>query len=132
MRMEDNKERMTRAVADFETFIDLIADDVVWTIAGSTPFSRTYRDKATLLAKVLRPLLALIDGPFRATITRMLADGDHVVVEARGANLLRDGRRYDNSYCWVVRFANGKIAELTEYLDTALVMKTFGRETARP
>ena len=31
------------------------------------------------------------------------------------------GEAYDNTYCYVCRFENGRLRELTEYMDTALV-----------
>jgi ketosteroid isomerase-like protein len=57
---------------------------------------------------------------------RFIADGDHVAVEARGANTTRAGARYDNSYCFVFRLADGKLAEVTEYMDTELVTAVLG------
>ena len=35
------------------------------------------------------------------------------------------GRAFDNRYCWVVRFAGGKIVEVRAYLDSALVQRLF-------
>ena len=54
------------------------------------------------------------------------ADGDCVVVEHTGRNETPDGRRYDNNYCWVLRFEDGRIQEVREYMDTQLVTDTFG------
>jgi ketosteroid isomerase-like protein len=54
------------------------------------------------------------------------ADGEFVVVEHSGRNELSGGRRYDNNYCWVFRFAGGLIHEVREYMDTQLVTETFG------
>jgi len=34
---------------------------------------------------------------------------------------------YNNTYCNVYRIADGKIRQLTEYLDTELVTTAFGR-----
>jgi uncharacterized protein len=31
------------------------------------------------------------------------------------------GRPYNNRYCYIIRLQDGKMKELTEYLDTALV-----------
>jgi ketosteroid isomerase-like protein len=39
-----------------------------------------------------------------------------------------DGRRYDNNYCWVLRFQGELIHEVREHLDTQLVTDTFGAE----
>ena len=36
------------------------------------------------------------------------------------------GKDYSNSYCFVLRLADGRLTELREYLDTALVEKVFG------
>jgi hypothetical protein len=35
-----------------------------------------------------------------------IADGDHVVVEARGEMMTKAGVRYDNEYCLVYRLAH--------------------------
>ena len=41
---------------------------------------------------------------------------------ARGIGFsIMSGGRYDNTYCFVFRFRDGRIAEITEYLDTDLV-----------
>ena len=53
---------------------------------------------------------------------RVLADGEFVVVEAEGRNVTRDGRPYNNRYCFIIRLAEGKLRELTD-IDTELVAK---------
>jgi ketosteroid isomerase-like protein len=57
---------------------------------------------------------------------RFIAEGDHVVVEARGSNVTKAGVPYNNTYCFVFRLAGGKLAELTEYMDTELVTAVLG------
>lgn len=51
--------------------------------------------------------------------TAMLADGDQVVVEERMRATLVNGRRYDNSYCFIFTVRDGAIAQVREYMDTA-------------
>jgi len=63
----------------------------------------------------------------RTIAHRFIADGDHVVVEAKGDNLTRTGVRYDNDYCLVFRLENGKIKEVREYCDSVLTEKALGR-----
>ena len=111
----------------FEPFASALADDVVWTVTGQTPFSRSYRGKQVVFDELLTRLARRIDGPYRFKPQRFIAEGDMCVVEGRGENLLRDGRRYDNTYCWVCRVEDGRIRELTEYLDTDLVTRLFTR-----
>jgi uncharacterized protein len=35
------------------------------------------------------------------------------------------GKRYANTYCFVIRMAEGQLRELTEYMDTALVERVL-------
>jgi hypothetical protein len=37
-----------------------------------------------------------------------------------------EGMPYHNRYCYICRLAEGKLQELTEYMDTALVMAVLG------
>ena len=50
----------------------------------------------------------------------LLADGEHVVVEAQGRATTKRGQPYNNEYCFLYRLSGGKIVEVTEYLDTRL------------
>jgi uncharacterized protein len=119
------------ARADSAPFLALFDDDIVWTISGTTPWSRTFTGRADVLA-IFRALAARIDGPYRMRAHRVIADGEHVVVEGRGDNLLRTGQRYDNTYCWVCRFRGDRLVELVEYMDTALVERVFGGAAQQP
>lgn len=101
--------------------VESLADDVRWTIGGTTTWSRTYEGKQAVLDELLRPLRERMNGPIKTTAHRFLADEDCVVVEARGEATTKAGRAYNNTYCWVFRVDGGKIREITEYLDTALV-----------
>ncbi|HYH46126.1 MAG TPA: nuclear transport factor 2 family protein [Thermoanaerobaculia bacterium] len=127
----ENKQLLQQAFAalangDSRPFVECLADDVVWTIIGTTSWSGTYRDKPAVLAELLAPLGARIAGRYRVGAHRFIAEDDLVVVEARGNNTTRGGQPYDNSYCWVCRLAGGKVRELTEYADTALVNTALG------
>lgn len=111
--------------------IELLAPDVVYTLIGTTPVSGVHRGRDAVLAEVFGPLLAALDGPLQFDIRGLLADGDHVVMQAAGHARLRSGAPYDNTYCMVFRFAAGRIAELTEYLDTQLVARAFAVPAGR-
>ena len=62
----------------------------------------------------------------RTVAFNFIAEGDYVVVEARGDNVTRAGLRYDNQYCMVYRIENGRIREIKEYCDSALVERVLG------
>jgi ketosteroid isomerase-like protein len=103
-------------------FIDSLADDFCWTITGTTAWSKTYHGKLAVRTELLRPLFAQFADKYTNTPHRIIAEGDHIVVECRGRVTTKTGMPYNNTYCWVCRVADGKLKELTEYLDTQLVV----------
>jgi ketosteroid isomerase-like protein len=107
-------------------FVESLADDICWTIIGSTKFSGTYRGKQAVLNELLKPLLSLFADQYTNTAHRFIAEDDYVVVECRGRVTTKSGAPYNNTYCWVCLVADGKLQELTEYLDTELVTAALG------
>jgi len=120
-----------RSRGDPAPFIAAMADDFIWRITGSTAWSGEYVGKADVRERLLKPLYAQFTAPSRITPTRILADGDHVVVECHGDATTVSGERYANTYCFVIRLAGGQLRELTEYMDTALVQRVLQPPPAR-
>ena len=126
MGATENKELLRDAFTEAakgnaRPFIELLADDVRWTIIGTTAWSRTYEGKQSVLDDLLRPLSKQLHGRNIIAANRFIAEDDHVVVEARGRNSTVAGVRYHNQYCFVFRLADGRVRELTEYSDTQLI-----------
>ncbi len=111
---------------DTEGFLGQLADDVTWTNIGSTKYSGTHIGKNDLTARLLGPLFGQLKAGIAATIHNLIAEGDFVVVQLSGQSETKDGRPYNNTYCHVFRIRDGKIGEVTEYLDTELVTAVFG------
>lgn len=105
-------------------FWEACHDDVVWRTIGDGSWSGEFAGKQTIIDEIFRPLSrCLVE---RATIPiRVIDGGDVVVVQARGRNLTRDGRRYDNDYAFVIHFSEGRIARYEEYCDTDLIARTL-------
>jgi ketosteroid isomerase-like protein len=107
----DNKRRMRAVMAaladgDGRPFIDLMADDIVWIMPGTTAWSGRYEGKQAVLDKLLRPVHAQFEGRYRNHVSRDT----------------KRGAPYNNTYCWMCRFdADGQMKELVEYMDTQLV-----------
>jgi ketosteroid isomerase-like protein len=104
-----------------QPFMDALADDVRWTVIGSSPWSRTYAGKREVVEQLMRPLFSQFADQYTARAIRVLAEDDVVVVEARGQVNTKSGRPYNQTYCYVFRLGDGQVRELTEYLDTELV-----------
>lgn len=101
-------------------FVECLAPDVRWTLTGTSEWSGTFVGKGSVLGDFLGPIFEQFATRYTNTATRMTAEGDHVVVECRGDVTTREGKPYNNEYCWVCRIQGGKVKELTEYMDTAL------------
>lgn len=109
------------AAGNSRPFVDAMADDFTWTIAGAGPWAGSWRGKDAVRNELFRPLFAQFEGTYRNTASRFVAEDDVVVVECRGNVTTTAGPRYDNSYCYICRFdCDGKLVELVEYMDTAL------------
>lgn len=102
-------------------FIDAMAEDFSWTIKGHTAWSRTFRGKQAVREELLKPLFANFADRYTASVRRIIAEDEHVVVEVQGRVTTKAGKPYHNEYCMVYRVADGQLRELTEYLDTELV-----------
>jgi uncharacterized protein len=132
MGAAENKQFISNMFAELskgngDAFLNALADDVSFTIIGSTKYSGTFKGKQELINKLLAPLNAQIEGGMTITPDNLIADGDFVAMQARGKALSKNGRRYDNTYCHVFRFANGKVQQVTEYLETELITSAFGK-----
>ena len=131
MGTTENKQLLQSVFAELakgngRPFVEMMADDVAWTVPGSSPWARTYPGKRTVIDELLKPLNARFAAPYRATAQRILADGDCVVVESQGQATTKDGKAYNNRYCYVFRLAGGKVREIVEYMDTELVTRALG------
>jgi ketosteroid isomerase-like protein len=112
---------------DVEGFMSRLADDVTWTFFGSHRFAGTFRGKDELVAKLFAPLGEVLADGIKVHTDSLTAEGDRVVMEARGEASTKDGRPYNNSYCIVITVRDGKVAAVREYLDAELVTSVFGK-----
>jgi ketosteroid isomerase-like protein len=112
-------------------FVESMAEDFRWTVIGTTPWSKTYGGKQAVLKDLLGQLRSRFAEPVKLTAQRFIAEDDYVVVEARGHdNVTKAGVPYNNTYCFVFRLAGGEMREVTEYMDTALVLTALAAEDA--
>ncbi len=113
------------AAGNGRAFVDMMSADIEWRIIGTTAWSKVYRGKGEVLA-LLRALRdQFVDGKNVILAQRIHADGAFVIVEARGDNRTTSGKSYANEYCWVFRFAEGKVVEMVEYADTQLMVEAL-------
>jgi len=125
MGARENKQLLQSVFAELaqgngKPFVEAMAEDFCWQAIGTTAWSRPFRGKQAVLSELMRPLFAQFADRYTNTALRMIAEDDYVVVECRGRVMTKSGKPYNNQYCYVIDFADGKMRALTEYMDTAL------------
>nr|AWM04537.1 ketosteroid isomerase [Bradyrhizobium amphicarpaeae] len=114
------------AARDRALFAASLAEDAKWVVTGQYSWSRTFSGKDSILNDLHGYVRTRLRDRTRTVAHRFIADGDVVVVEAKGDNVTPEGVRYDNDYCLVFQFEDGKIKEIREYCDSILTEKALG------
>lgn len=94
----------------------LTADMTAWITTGGTVMDKAgYQHAIKLLAEMLAE-------PLVFTIQSLTADEDRVVVEATSEGTLVNGELYQQTYIFVIRICDGRIASVAEHYN-ALIAK---------
>jgi ketosteroid isomerase-like protein len=84
--------------------------------------TRGTMDKAAY-QRLVRMLGKMCDGPLTFTINTLTADEDRVVAEAVSQAVLINGERYSNTYVFVFRILDGKIASVAEHYNALIAQE---------
>lgn len=99
-------------------------------VEGTHPLAGHYRSKADFRAHTFARLNKILPGDAQLHVRNALVSGDWAVVELESVATAKDGMRFDNKYCWVMRFANDVIVEVRAHLDSALVQTLIDQNLA--
>lgn len=110
---------------DGDAFFRHVADDVNWTVMGTHPLAGHYKSKTEFIAGTFTKLGKVLPNGTQLRVTNVVVADSIAVVELLSAATARNGMRFDNHYCWVVRFDGPTIVEIRAYLDSALVAELF-------
>jgi uncharacterized protein len=114
---------------DWETVEAMYHDDIVNHMAGTTPASGRIEGKAAmtddLVAAQVHAAMVPEEMQFAKRWKIMCADDERVAVIMEGGGPTRAGDRYDQTYCEIVRFQDGKIIEMHAFFDTALAERAL-------
>ena len=114
------------AAGDRTAFTDCLADDFTMRVTGQYSWSHEFRGRDAIQNGLMGHFRSFFAVRPRTVAFNFIADGDFVVVEARGDNVTKAGLRYDNHYCMVYRIEDGRIKQIKEYCDSALVERVLG------
>ena len=119
--MTEENHRLARAYIDAVTAgdlpDDLLTDDMTGWITTSGTMSRQAYQGA------IRILRAMLKEPLAFTVDAITAEADRAVIEARSQGTLIDGQPYANTYVFVLRIRDGRIAAIAEHYNALIVQE---------
>lgn len=127
MSVEENKKVVLAALntlgaGEFRKMLDYLTDDIRFYVIGTTKYSGLFVGKEDFYNRLLKPMTDQIgEGGFREEIVKIIGEGDIVVTESRGYEVLTNGKEYNNEYAFIFQLRDGLIAEWNCYLDTMLI-----------
>ena len=110
---------------DVPDLLDAMADGGSWWVSGRLEGMSGRYDKATFGPLVEGAKAIYKSGSLTITPVSMIAEGEHVAVQATGFAELTDGRTYSPQYHFLVTVRGGKVLEVREYMDTQHAKDTF-------
>jgi ketosteroid isomerase-like protein len=102
------------AKGDMATLRELIAEDVVWHVPGTNPFSGKHRGRDAVFAMFARGA-ELSGGTERIELYDILANDEHGAALTR-TTASRQGRQLDSLGIDVYQISNGKVTEVWDFI----------------
>ena len=110
---------------DGASFFDRVADNVDWIVEGHHPLAGHYHSKSDFLSGTFEKLGKVLPNGTQLHVTNILISDDWAIVELASLATAKNGLRFDNKYCWITRWQEGKIVLVRAYLDSAMVQRLF-------
>jgi ketosteroid isomerase-like protein len=130
MSLEQNKETAKKFLAasvahDAETFESLLTEDATYWVQGKQHlFAYAGEQTREQICAYMRTPSIFKDG-LRQKFGEVTAEGDRVALEVEVDGIAPNGKRYNNSYHYLLFFRGGKIARVKEYVDTYHASEVF-------
>jgi ketosteroid isomerase-like protein len=125
-------QRMYDAAArgDVAAMLDTMADDIEWHEAEGMPYGGVYRGGEAVMANVLGPINADVDG-FTITTEEFIVSGDTVAVIARYTGTGQStGKPLDAAVTHVWDVRGDKIGRFRQFADTAKFLEVVPADVA--
>src|SRR5262245_44274220 len=107
------------------SFFEHVDDKVDWIVEGTHPLAGHYRSKSDFVAGTFAKLAKVLPHGTELIVEHLIVKDSQAVVELRSIATAKNGLRFDNRYCWVVRLDGDIIPEVRAYLDSAMVARLF-------
>ena len=106
-----------------EEFFSQVSPNVLWEVMGTHPLAGVYHGKQEFLDHTFVRLKKLLKGGPVLKVSNILIAEDTTIaiVEMIQLSYSINGKPFNNTYCWIVKFENEIIVHVRAYLDSALV-----------
>jgi ketosteroid isomerase-like protein len=105
-------------------FGKLFTDDAIIETTAANLAASGRKPVSTVLKEIVL-LRSIFPNGMNLNIESIIAEDETVHVEVRGANKTPQGVEYNNRYLFILEFVDGKIKEMREYQDWALVERVL-------
>jgi uncharacterized protein len=107
------------SLSDIDGALATMTDDATWWIPGKkdrSPSAGLYPKER--IGRLFHRMVSALENGLKMTVVSCIAEGDHVALELVSSGDLKNGRKYRQEYHMLMRFRDGKILSVREYLDT--------------
>lgn len=110
----------TLSTGKLERVRPLFHENATWAVmATGIPGAGEKKGRDPIIDQFLGPVRSLfVDGDPKVKIQRIVCQGPLVAAEARGVGRLKNGKKYDNHYVFMIEVDGDKIKALREYMDS--------------
>ena len=117
----DNAIQLLEVGAIDQFLANHVAENVQWTITGSSVLSGIYTSKTHFINSAISRLKSSLDGGIQWRVKNTIIDGSFAVLEMTSKAVAKSGQPYNNEYVWILEF-NGKMFDKVRvYFDDVLV-----------
>jgi ketosteroid isomerase-like protein len=115
----------TLSTGDLENIRATLHPDAAWIpMVKDVPGAGIHQPRDVIVDQFLAPVRGIFeDGDPKTTVDNIFSKGNMVCAETRGMGKLRNGKTYNNQYCWVIEIKDGLVHRIREYMDSHYVMK---------
>lgn len=116
------------STGELENIRKTLHPDASWTpMVKDVPGAGVHHPRDVIVDEFLAPVRGLFeDGDPKTTVNNIFCKGDTVCAETRAVGKFKNGRTYDNLYCWVIEIKDGLVYAIREYMDSQYVNSVVG------
>jgi len=113
----------TLSTGDLERVRPLFHPDAIWKVMPKgIPGEGEHIGRDYIIDKFLAPVRGMFDpGEPKVEIDTLISQGSLVAAEIRGFGHMKNGKEYNNTYCWFFEVRDGMVYSIHEYMDSLYI-----------